>query len=200
MGETAANISTPVWNMPKARNYCQNQDGVAGNSSVRTDNAFTLIEIMLALGLMALIAGIAVVHAGNLLEGLGERPVAQILQQSVRHARFLAASQKEAAYLRFDPDTTDFLISNDRGEIQGRIPTGYEPGDSAPSVTFYKLLPETGIGPGSAFGREHKEVHRVTFHPDRSSTPFLAVIKNGEQETTHHYDPFSDAELRPEEN
>jgi len=183
-GETAVNILTPVWNMPKAQ----------------TNNAFTLIEIMLALGLMALLAGLAVVHAGNLLEGLGERPVAETLQQSVRHARFLAAALKEASYLRFDQETTDFLISNNRGEILGRIPTGYDPGDSAPSVTFYKLLPESGIGPGSAFGRERKEVHRVTFHPDRSSTPFLAVIQNDDQETTHHYDPFSESELRPEEN
>lgn len=166
----------------------------------RTNNAFTLIEIMLALSLMALLAGLAVVHAGNLLEGLGERPVAETLQQSVRHARFLAASLKEASYLRFDEETTDFLISNNRSVILGRIPTGYDPGDSAPSVTFYKLLPEMGIGPGSAFGRERKEVHRVTFHPDRSSTPFLAIIKNGDQETTHHYDPFSESELRPEEN
>ena len=177
-----------------------NSHPVLGNSSARSDNAFTLIEIMLALGLMALLAGLAVVHTGNLLEGLGERPVAEILQRSVRHARFLAASQKEASYLRFDPDTTDFLISNDLGVIQGRIPTGHEPGDSAPSVTFYKLLPESGIERGSVFRRERKEVHRVTFHPDRSSTPFLAVIIYGEQETTHHYDPFSDAELRPEEN
>ena len=167
-------------------------------SKARADNAFTLIEIMLALGLLSLLAGLVVVHTGNLLEGLGARPVAETLQRSVRQARYLAASQKETSYLSYDFDTTDFLILDERGEIIIRVSTGYDSGDSAPGVTFHKVLPESGIGSNFTFGRNRTEVHRVTFHPDRSSTPFLAVIKSGESETEHYFDPFSEAELQTE--
>jgi len=157
---------------------------------------FTLIEIIVTLGLVALVAGLMVLNVDSIIQGLGPRPLPDLLHKAVREARYQAASTKQTVLLRYDPDTAEFQLTGENGADLGRIETHYEPSDRSVEVVFEQVLPARGL---NSFNRTDNEIiQAVRFRPDRSSTPFLARLRYEGTSSTHQYDPFSDLELARE--
>ncbi len=162
-------------------------------------SGFTLIELIIVIGLMTLLAGLVVVNVTPIFEGLGAPPIERTLKQAVREARYQAALEKEATFLRFDREASAFIITNAVNSELAKLTTGYE-GKAADEleIQFYQLLPERGL---SSIRRtvDRAEIQRVRFQPDRSSTPFEAEIHFGRDVSLHRYDPFSAVELKVDE-
>lgn len=159
----------------------------------RNRAAFTLIEILVALALIALASGLLVGNLGTLLKELGPEPLPTQLHLAIREARYQAALRKESVLLRFDAETATFLITTSQGtQIEAR-PTKLDPEEETLEVTFRQYLPGRGLNADAR--QETIEIDHVRFNPDRSSTPFLAEVREGMEESTHRYDPFSDLEL-----
>ena len=150
---------------------------------------FTLIELVIIIGLIALMGGLIVVNAEAILRGLGQEPVDRIFQKAVREARFQAASIKEPAYLIYRKDEGNLVILNDSGEQLSEFNIGTEGAKENPEVEFEQILPATGLGSFST--RETVKIKQVVFRPDRSSTPFQVTIREKSEEFTQQYDPFS---------
>ena len=158
-------------------------------------SSFSLIELILVLSLIVLLSGIVVISIESIFKGFDSKPLPKILKQSVRQTRFLAAANKEAAYLSFDWETSDFVIQDERGAVLERIETGYPGEDPSLHIKFFQILPLHGYRVGTGLAPEEKEVSRVAFHPDRSSTPFSVTLKYDSASSRHRYDPFSDVEI-----
>src|SRR5690606_18504267 len=100
------------------------------------------------------------------------------------------------AYLQFNEDTMSFVISGRSGQELISLSTGLDPRDDDLRVRFHQILPLRGA---EITGRhDRSEVDVVTFHPDRSSMPFEAEIRQDGYTSTHRYDPFSDVEIEEE--
>lgn len=154
-----------------------------------------MIEILLVLGLIGVLTGVVVINANAVFKGFGDKPLPEILKNSIREARFQAAQNKEATYLGFDPEKGDFVVLDDRMSVLETIPSGYDPEKSHLEVKFYRLLPEKGVSFSNRFNLQREETERVAFFPDRSSTPFEVTLQYEGQSSTHRYDPFSDIEI-----
>lgn len=157
----------------------------------RDRGGFSLIEIIIVIGLIALISGLILTTAGGILRGIGERPAAETLALAVREARFQAASTKETTVLDFDSERMSFVIESDTGEVLGTFSTGYDEGNL--QVQFFQILPARGTSPTSM--PRIAPLDRPRFRPDRSATPFEAELRVYDETSRHRFDPFSDIEL-----
>lgn len=155
-------------------------------SNVR--RGFTLIELIIVIALVALIGGLVTINAGAILRGLGEEPVDRILKKAVREARFQAASIKEPAYLRYDKESGEFLVSTGAGAQLASFDVTPEDEEVKPEVEFEQILPSEGL---DSPRMETVSIQKVVFRADRSSTPFQATIQEGTSSFTLRYDPFS---------
>ncbi len=162
---------------------------------VKNSSGFSLIEILLVLGLIALSTGLVVINADVIFSGFEERPLSEILHKVVREARFLAAKNREPVYVSFDPEGSNFLITNRENSVLESISSGYPGDDSDLEIILYRLLPEKGLSSFRGLSTNRKPVDRLVFHPDRSSTPFEVGLRYGEEQSLHRYDPFSDSEI-----
>ncbi|MDX2110863.1 MAG: prepilin-type N-terminal cleavage/methylation domain-containing protein [Verrucomicrobiota bacterium] len=156
-------------------------------------SAFTLVEMLLTLALIALLGTIVVMNAESLFKGLGEKPVPDVLRDAVREARFQAAYTKEAAFLSYDGKEGLFLISGMQGQKLEQLATGLNGEDTDLKVKFFQILPYRGAEVTGRYKRE--EVKYVPFHPDRSAMPFEAEIRLDGNTSDHRFDPFSDVEI-----
>ena len=165
-------------------------------SSLTRNRGFSLLEILIALALVAVVSGIFIVSLPSLTDGLGSRPLETILQKSVRDARFHAAVEKERVSLVFDRERSAFVVRSDDGRELASRESGYDPEDKI-SVRFEQFLPFEGLR--SSGEQARVEIPMVRFHPDRSSTPFVAILEVENQRTEHRFDPFSDLEIKRDE-
>jgi len=161
--------------------------------------AFTLIEIVMAIGLIALLTSVVIINVDSIFNAFEDRPLSVILKQAVREARFQSAKNKEPVHLEFDWESSRLLVKSANNAILGDFPTGYPAEDPLLSITLYQLAPERGIASNSRTGPVRRPVPRVTFDPDRSSTPFEVELKYGLDQSLHRYDPFSDTEIANDE-
>lgn len=156
-------------------------------------SGFSLIEIIVALALIALVAGLFVGNLESILQGLGPDPIDQQLHKAVQEARYHAAARKEGVRLRYDADAAAFILETETGtEIEQR-PTGYDPKTESIEISFFQRLPGRGLR--GTQRSEQVPINAVRFLPDRSSTPFSAEIRTDQDRLLKHYDPFSDLEL-----
>jgi prepilin-type N-terminal cleavage/methylation domain-containing protein len=155
---------------------------------------FTLIEILVVVGLIALMATLVVANADALLRGFGPKPLPDTLRAAIREARYQAAYTKDTALLRFDASGGALVVESSSGASLAKFPTGYGPDAPRIDLRFYQVLPGRGTDPDSRAGRERIET--VRFRPDRSSTPFIAEIRFEHDTTEYRFDPFSHVTIK----
>jgi len=165
-------------------------------AGIKDNKAFTLIEMLMVLGLMGILTGIVVVNADALFKGLGTEPLDETLRRAVREARYQAASKKTEVHLHFDAQSAQFTISDAGGQVLSNVESDYSEGEV--EVTFFRLQPAKGIGIMARTETEARPVRFVRFNPDRSSTVFETHLRYDGLESRHRYDPFSSIELKDE--
>ena len=150
--------------------------------------AFTLVEILIVLGLIALVGGLIVLNAGAFLRGLGQEPVEETFRKAVREARFQAAYHKETVALSYDPEEAGLLINGPTGNSLATF--ALEVGDANDvDLEFEQRLPFQGL---NQLGEsETAPAAMVFFRADRSSTPFNVRFELDRTSFTQRYDPFS---------
>ncbi|MEM8867272.1 MAG: type II secretion system protein [Verrucomicrobiota bacterium] len=166
-----------------------------GNSLARQKAGFTLIEIVFALGLIALASGIVVINAIRMLDRSKETSTNEILFQAIQEARFIAAADRKNTELRFNKETGSLEIRNSSREMQS-LALGEDFADQGQSaINFYLVPPSRGLDPVEDPLRTRLEAKAIRFAPDRSSSPFVVEIDTGSGTPARiAVDPFSSLE------
>lgn len=166
----------------------------AGRASAAT--AFTLIEIVLVLGLMALAAAIVITNFAAMADRSGSQTSEERLQAAVHNARFLAASERSAAALRFDKASGSLQILQ-ANQVKANFPLDERFNTSGPAeMRFYLVPPAEGLGPLPDAASTRLASDHVTFAADRSSNPFVVEIDVGSGTVKRLvFDPFSSLQI-----
>lgn len=150
--------------------------------------AFTIIEIVLVLALIALAAGVVIANFVSFADRSGQLSAEETLATAIRAARFQAASTRRPTELRFDKESGSLTVGADT-----RFPLSDDFGENeSGEIRFYLVQPTTGLSrfPDPADSRLETKV--LCFDPDRSSSPFIAEIDSGRGAALRLvYDPFS---------
>jgi type II secretory pathway pseudopilin PulG len=155
---------------------------------------FTLLEIVLVLGLIVFAAAVVGVNFGAMAERGDRRDATEILRAAVREARFLAAAERRITSLRFDEETGELVVGAGTGEGANglRFALSDKGEASAVRVRFFLTPASEGLEPPRDPEDARTETEQVRFAPDRSSSPFSVEIDNGAGEPLRLvFDPFS---------
>jgi prepilin-type N-terminal cleavage/methylation domain-containing protein len=83
---------------------------------------FTLLEILLVIGLIGLLGGFLLTDWGNVAEAFGRRDWRQTAEESFRRGHFLAETSDRSVRLRFDDEERAFVLEDaETGEPLERL-------------------------------------------------------------------------------
>lgn len=168
--------------------------------TVPVSRAFSLIEIVLVLGLLALVASVVLVNFTAMIDRGKSRSAEDVLRHAIREARFKAAASRQITSLTFDAESGALALSGPDGDELDRFPLGPDFRDRAtPPVRFFVVPPEVGLRSFDRAFDTRLEADRIHFAPDRSSTPFVVELDTGSGSPSRlPFDPFSSLPLAPE--
>mgnify|MGYP002067743352 CR=1 FL=1 len=153
---------------------------------------FSLIEILLVIGLIALAAGMILTNVIGIAERSDEIPTDQVLKSAIRSARLEAARSRQTTELGYDEETGQLAVYIDSSE-----PILFELGENfgkngRGKILFRLIPPAQGTEKYPDPYEDGIETSRVRFAPDRSSQPFSAEIDYGiGSPELLAFDPFS---------
>lgn len=159
---------------------------------------FTLIEIVLVLGLMAFAAAVVITNFASLADRGDSLSSEEILQAAVSEARFVAASERIVTELRFDKDSGSLVIFSEASSGK-TFPLSERFNSEGPaSMQFYLVPPSEGLASPTDASRTRLETNVVKFAPNRSSSPFVVDIDTGSGTPKRLiFDPFSSLLITP---
>ena len=134
--------------------------------------AFTLLEILLSIALIALLAGVLTVGASRLGNGQPSTPE-DIFWQAVREARKTALRSERVVALSFDAEAAAFAVQREDGT---RRDFALKPGRK---ITVDFLQPAQGAGYILLGGElvETQKLATVRFFPDGTCSPFRVQFR-----------------------
>ena len=168
--------------------------------------AFSLIEVLLVLALVAILVGIVAGNAGAFIKGSNFEPPDRVLKKAVLDAVYHASESKRPAYLSYSEETATFMVADASGQVLAEHNV-YEKiteeikGDSSliPKVSFYAVGPLSGVDGGNTnYDDDDLKLIRVSFHSS-SSQPFFAEIEFRNDQEKLEFDPFSGYVLKSKE-
>ena len=170
------------------------------------NRAFSLIEVLLVLALVAVLVGIVAGNAGAFIKGSNFEPPDRVLKKAVLDAVYHASESKRAAYLSYFDENATFLLTNSFGEILSehrvykKLDKDFKEDESLlPKVTFLAIGPLAGDdGGNSIYDDQDLALKRVFFHSG-CSVPFSVVIDFRDKKQVMDFDPFSGYVLKSRE-
>ena len=157
------------------------------NATDRT--GFSLIEIVLVLGLIAFVATVMITNLASMANRGNTQTTEEILLAAVRKARFIAASERKTTQLQFNKESNSLQISFGDSEVESLPLDESFKENSFAEIRFYLIPASTGLAPVRDADLETKV---VKFAADRSSSPFVAEIDHGSGTPDRlQFDPFS---------
>ena len=155
------------------RRFSRAQQDCATTGNARSSaRAFTLIEILLVLALLALVAAVFVPGVNSILRDINDRGPDQLLSEAVLAARAEALETGRTVELAYVKDSRQFVWGARASH-----------GDALPKELVVEILP-VATGSNILLGGELAEVQeplkRVRFFPDGTCEPFRLRVKSGE--------------------
>ena len=146
------------------------------SSRPRSQAGFTLLEIILVFALITLASGVIITNFTTFLNFDEQVNPEDSLRSAIRSARFQAASERRITNLSYDDEAGALVISG--GE---RFPLNSNFGkEGRGEIRFYLLPSAKGMGSFPDAETSRVETKKLSFAPDRSSSPFAVEIDRGE--------------------
>ena len=160
------------------------------NATDRT--GFSLIEIVLVLGLIAFVATVMITNLASMADRGNTQTTEEVLLAAVRKARFIAASERKTTQLQFNKESNSLQISFGDSEVESLPLDESFKENSFAEIRFYLIPASTGLAPARDAAYANLETKVVKFAVDRSSSPFVAEIDPGSGTPDRlQFDPFS---------
>ncbi len=158
--------------------------------------AFTLLEILIVIALIALTTTVAALSWDALAEAFEDKPTFQVFREMVQEARHQAYQTREPVHLTWDDNAKLFRIYSPFGELEDLVLSEeafIARGDT--EVRFYPLAsPEQGPSRnlrGVAPEYQSETVDDLVFHPSGVSTGARIEIDEGPNRMVITLEPFS---------
>ncbi len=172
----------------------------------RSIRAFSLIEILLVLALVAILAGLVAGNLGAFIQGSNFEPPDRVLKRAVLDAVYYSSERKRPTYLTYLEKNATFLVMDSMGEklashkVYQKIDQELASSTGLiPEVQFSAIAPLSGVEGGeSLYDEEQLKLSRVNFHFG-SSLPFLTTIQFRGNKKEYNFDPFSGYVLKKDE-
>jgi general secretion pathway protein H len=161
----------------------------------RRCSAFSLVEILLVIALLALFSSLFVLNLDSLIAQGEADSLESEFWRATREARTLALYERAPQTLRFDEEAIAFTVSGANGEKKFSINTEDWSEESRAEVLFTQRLADGSYSLIQGNLVTTKEIPFVRFFPDGTCMPFLVELNVGESERTIEVDPWTGAEL-----
>ena len=149
---------------------------------------FTLLEIIIVFALITLASGVIITNFTAFLNFDEKINPEDSLRSAVRSARFQAASKRSVATLTYDAETGTLVVGGGES-FQLNSNFGRE---GRGEIRFYLVPPAEGLGRFPDTKSSLMVTKKLSFAPDRSSSPFVVEIDTGEGIAARFtFDPFS---------
>lgn len=163
-----------------------------GNKRIQKLSAFSLIEILLVLALMAVASSIVVYNFAAFANRGDSLNTEDTIDAAIREGRYLAASTKKIIVLNYEEQTGQLVLSSDNNAVAEFQLDEVFGENGRGTIEFYSVPSSEGMSPIVDPAQSRSQIVAVQFAPDRSSTPFFVEINFGEGTSERHvYDPFS---------
>lgn len=164
----------------------------------RSLRAFSLIEVLLVLGLIGVLMGVVAGNASAFISGSNYEPPDRVLKRAALDAVYFSSERKRKSYLSYVEDQVMFTVTDSSGailaehKVYSKVDEDlFEDEELIPEVFFSAVGPEAGEAGGSTnFTEEQLALDRVAFHAG-CSQPFEVKIVFREESSTIKFDPFS---------
>ena len=157
--------------------------------------AFTLIELMLTMALIALLSSLFIWNINALLKQGELEALQNELWGAVEKAKQAAVFSRQPHKVRFDEKLKSFMVSSGGEEIAFKVDTSGFGEEVEIEVLFKMILPKDGYRLVRGELVTHREIESVTFFPDGTCTPFSVDMKIGEYESGYQVDPWTGSQL-----
>lgn len=154
----------------------------------KSNSAFTIVEVLLALALMGVVAGLFAINFDILLNSVSKKRPEKILHEAICEARYQAVQEHSLMYLSYDESKHSFLIYKD--SVDNPIVT--MPVEEGIRVTFTPIAPaEYKSGRFSEVSHSEKPLDKIIFSPDSSSQPVIITLSQDNFSLKFKPDPIS---------
>lgn len=165
-------------------------------SKNRPSKGFSLIEIVLVLGLVALAVAMMVTNLATLADRGEALTAEETLFAAVRKARLVAARDRTIVKLGFDKEVNSLQISSQNGEPElFPLDDSFKENRSA-EIRFFLIPASRGLAHPADPERADLETKAVEFAADRSASSFVVEIDLGSGTPVRlQFDPFSSLQV-----
>lgn len=127
-------------------------------------HAFTFVELLLVIALLAVIAGLSIPNFSRTLDHLALDNSSRALQTVIQYLRYRSISEEKIIYLNINPEKKEYYaqFAGDQARIKtGYIPGGIKIGSDSEQIAFY---PDGQIGEItiSLSGRDNQRILLTT--------------------------------------
>ena len=161
----------------------------------RNRGAFTLIELMLTMALIALLSSLFIWNIQSLLKQGELEGLQNELWSAVDKAKQGAVFNRVLHRVRFDSENQAFMVSADGEEVPFKVDISALGEDVEIEVIFKLMLPRDGYRLIQGELVTHKEIETITFYPDGTCTPFSVDLKIAEYESSYQIDPWTSSQM-----
>ena len=163
-----------------------------GNKPLIYRKGFSLIEIILVLGLIAIASTVVIANFASFADRGDELNTEESIAAAIRKARLIAASNRTPTALYYDKKQASLIVYSTRGEQVGFALNDNFGSNGNGEINFYLIASAVGLSPAPDPRQSQLKTPELRFAPDRSSLPFVVEIDYGVGAPERHvYDPFS---------
>jgi general secretion pathway protein H len=164
------------------------------NASACGRRAFTLLEIMLSLAVIALLAGVLITGSVHLMGDKSATPE-DVFWKAVQEARSVALHDEQDVRVTFDDKEKVFVV--DDGTTPKFFPV---PASRDVTVDFLATSGDRSTVLVGGDLVESKTIPAVTFYRDGTCTPFRVQFRNGGGARFVEIDPWTCAKALPRDD
>lgn len=172
-----------------------------GSRLVRTrrTGGFTLLEMMLVIALIAMMSAALIINIESMMRQSAASVVEGAFWEAARTARTDALLKRRTETVRFDPRSGAFLVESPEGVRRFDIDRKDWKEDLTLEIAFKKRLASSQFSLVGGELVDLREIPSIQFYQDGTCTPFVLELVVGEATRRIEIDPWTGAELLPED-
>ena len=159
-----------------------------------------MVEILLVIALIGILASIFVINFDTLIRQNESDSLEQAFWTASSEARNLAMFERRVQDLRYDPESTTYLVGAGAEVKRFAVDTSNWSDEVEPEVFFKQSLSDDSYRLIGGKLITLREIKLVRYFPDGTCMPFIMEIHVGDDLRSIEVDPWSGAELLASED